>query len=604
MYTPSPTQSIQARQFQQQMPMQQMQNGLPPQLLQMITEAIAAETVQKATQAAQGQVAQAMGGPQPTVADSIKSKLQQVGLEAAQQKLAMGSNGHAEMQQKAQGLAAIANQGQNVPQAQGAPQGPQPIQRMAAGGLARLPSNLPSSYAGGGIIAFDEGGATTPPVRSTDGGKTWTLDVPDTIRDPSVPYYREIVNPNAALGDKKFSSRQEAEAAFWNKTVPAAEIAKADAAMQAPAPTAPTAPLPDDGKGVVAAAAAAKAKAEAQRQAPRPVATAQAQPNILGGMPVARPEATEMSEAVRPQVIEQIGIDPKAVGKTDSEEYAARYAAQLGPEQAALRASRQQDYDTAKAAHEARMAKSEPGWADRFSALGASAAFGNWGKGGQAIREMELAHEATKAGGLEKLMAQKQASDAMNLADKTKAFEGTEAARSAGRTAAAAQQEKGLAHGTSILGDDTQDLTRRTDAWTAAQGRILQAQENHARASQAALERGDMRTQAQLAASYTHARTEAAATAKAEAEQFGRNPMNLNKPAPDINARTQEIQAEILKDDHAYQKALKDLGIVVPEAKPITKIMSQADVERTAKERGKTIEEVKAAAKANGFTIQ
>ena len=53
------------------------------------------------------------------------------------------------------------------------------------------------------------------PVRSTDGGKTYTLDVPQEIRDPSVPFYRLIPNPAyAAIKGQTFKSRQEAEAAF------------------------------------------------------------------------------------------------------------------------------------------------------------------------------------------------------------------------------------------------------------------------------------------------------------------------------------------------------------------------------------------------------
>ena len=82
------------------------------------------------------------------------------------------------------------------------------------------------------------------PLRSTDGGKTFYLDVPDTIRDPSVVYYREIPNPAAAaLNGKSFKSSAEAEAAY-NAAMEAAK--KAPAAPAAPAtqaiPTAAAAP--------------------------------------------------------------------------------------------------------------------------------------------------------------------------------------------------------------------------------------------------------------------------------------------------------------------------------------------------------------------------
>lgn len=53
------------------------------------------------------------------------------------------------------------------------------------------------------------------PVRSTDGGKTWSLDIDKTIRNPSVSYYQPIENPvYTKLKDKTFKSRAEAEKAY------------------------------------------------------------------------------------------------------------------------------------------------------------------------------------------------------------------------------------------------------------------------------------------------------------------------------------------------------------------------------------------------------
>jgi hypothetical protein len=57
--------------------------------------------------------------------------------------------------------------------------------------------------------------AAKAPVRTTDGGKTWSLDIPKTIRDPSVKWYREIPNPAyQAIGGKAFANAEEARAAF------------------------------------------------------------------------------------------------------------------------------------------------------------------------------------------------------------------------------------------------------------------------------------------------------------------------------------------------------------------------------------------------------
>jgi hypothetical protein len=90
-------------------------------------------------------------------------------------------------------------------------------------GIGQLPADNLKGMAGGGIVAFDEGGevprysGTTDAgslVRSTSGGKSWFLDVPDTIRDPSVPYYRQIPNPFRPLAGQTFNSRQEAIDAY------------------------------------------------------------------------------------------------------------------------------------------------------------------------------------------------------------------------------------------------------------------------------------------------------------------------------------------------------------------------------------------------------
>lgn len=75
---------------------------------------------------------------------------------------------------------------------------------------ARQPSNVDTASAP--MKSFAEKKA---PVTTTDGGKTWQLDIPKTIRDPSVKWYREIPNPAyQAIGEKSFSSADEARAAL------------------------------------------------------------------------------------------------------------------------------------------------------------------------------------------------------------------------------------------------------------------------------------------------------------------------------------------------------------------------------------------------------
>jgi len=54
------------------------------------------------------------------------------------------------------------------------------------------------------------------PLGSTDGGKTYTPNLPETIQDPSVPYYKPIPNPLAYLNNITFTSRAEADKAYEN----------------------------------------------------------------------------------------------------------------------------------------------------------------------------------------------------------------------------------------------------------------------------------------------------------------------------------------------------------------------------------------------------
>lgn len=120
-------------------------------------------------------------------------------------------------------------------------------------GIARLPTPNIDRMAGGGIVAFADGGyaeggmgASEPVirmsggggvqkfagkgeqlVRTTNGGKSWWLDVPKTVRDPSVAWYRDIPNPLASLADKEFSSREEALQAYNSLAQPTAPASTA-----------------------------------------------------------------------------------------------------------------------------------------------------------------------------------------------------------------------------------------------------------------------------------------------------------------------------------------------------------------------------------------
>lgn len=132
---------------------------------------------------------------------------------------------------------------QGIAQMGAQPQAPQMPQGQAQGmpenmGIGTLPQQ-PMPMAEGGIVAFADGGdiqnfagGGSSLVRSTSGGKDWFLDIPDTIRDPSVPYYQQIPNPAAVLGDKKYGSREEAAAAYDSLMGTAAPVTPSALAAQ------------------------------------------------------------------------------------------------------------------------------------------------------------------------------------------------------------------------------------------------------------------------------------------------------------------------------------------------------------------------------------
>ena len=160
-------------------------------------------------------------------------------------------------------------------------------------GIGRLPAPNMQGMADGGIVGYAEGGEVESyqsggkvPLRTTTGGKSWFLDVPETMRDPSVSWYREIPSPLAVLSGKEFATAAEAEAAY--NQVLAASSGKSTAAG-APARITPTY-SPDDISGtdrrlaaspqalagaVPSISSSAKVKDEAPpKPAPTPTATA------------------------------------------------------------------------------------------------------------------------------------------------------------------------------------------------------------------------------------------------------------------------------------------------------------------------------------------
>ena len=141
---------------------------------------------------------------------------------------------------------------QAMPQDQGLPED---------SGIAQLPAPNMQGMAGGGIVAFSTGGINDVGqyLRSTDGGRTWSIDAPDVVRNPTKPYYSEVANPAAVLKGKTFGSRDEAasayRAALTSGTPEVSSVRAIDMGMAAPAaavntpaldaPASNAAPAPD-----------------------------------------------------------------------------------------------------------------------------------------------------------------------------------------------------------------------------------------------------------------------------------------------------------------------------------------------------------------------
>ena len=436
MYNPIPS-SLQSSMANK---VRRMPAGLTPPLKYLMAMQDVAE--------AQRQLGIARDAMQPKNMPTVMAQLQQqVDPQDAPQN---DMPGRAEMLAKAQGLGAL-NQGQRIPGApqgqppQGAPQmaqaqGPQPMQRMAAGGLARIQSNLPQEYAGGGIIAFGEkdGDQKVPEVGSTMSygeqiGKTFSGigSMAASLASLSIDGLKAIVNAPDSPEQKEAAklALEQKQQEEYGKELAARTASTPQFVSGTPAPVAAPAE-----QGL---AAAAKAKADAANIPPTAPPAFKLPAKTAA---VVSPMQQDFEKNARANM----AIDPKAAGKTDSEEYAARYAAQLGAEQAALRATQRQDYELGKTANQEWEAKATPTWADKAIAWGDSAAFGQWGKGGQKMQEQEALFQENKLKRGQGLAALKRVADEGNLADKTKAFEGTEAARSAGRTSAVAQKKDAM----------------------------------------------------------------------------------------------------------------------------------------------------------------
>ena len=286
----------------------QPQNGVTPELIDLL----ALQKVKAEKDAAARQMAMANNQQMPTVAEGLEQSAMQSARSEIAQKL---------------GLPSLLNQGQNISQPQGAPgmppqappQGAQgmppqgPVVRAAAGGLMRIPSNLPQSYAGGGIIAFGD-----PSLNPDEDQK-----VPEAEKQLSMGELLDLIKARALNRGRGSDNREASRDALRNVLVGASpteeayrrrkETAGDVAAQQSPAATPAATPAEKAPTPPIAAT-----------NAPRPAAASTYTPPPF---PVAQPGFAEMNTAVQKGLTAGLAIDPAKSRADAMKEYKDMFGA-------------------------------------------------------------------------------------------------------------------------------------------------------------------------------------------------------------------------------------------------------------------------------------
>lgn len=478
-------------------------NGIPADLGQVLK----VQAAVKAKQDADAALAAVMGqqaGQQPTVVQGLMRQAQV-------------------MQQapKSPREVATQNMGQGLPgalAARAAPPGqaPQPAPGQPPVGVAGLSSNLPPSYAGGGIIAFDQGDYVEKPNRNHGESRQDEMYEGISIADAQKRAEAEVA-ANAALA--------------------------AHAAKKAQATPKVAAQVPDAG---------IKALASSKQRSSQSVSTP-------SGMGEPTQSASELSmENLATKGIERLNaVDPEAMAAAAEQ----RHLATLGPAQAAYREAQQQGVDATRAAQEAQLAAAKPNFATWLSSFNPNARFFGEGVADKMQAKQDAYHkmQAEHVAGLRGLQ---EAKAKATLADIT----GQLGANEAGRTAGMGAQEKGTVLATQAMDVNSKAFSARLQAWESMKARLAQA-------AQANTARGDARAvaeDAKWAAIMENAQKNALSAAKDLAEGEAKQLANLGKPV-DTGARAAMLAKTTLEADKAYQMALRHLqgkGYTAPTAEP------------------------------------
>lgn len=365
---------LEAAAYKGQLPEQKGQNAVNPQLKNLF----AIQSAMEAKKHADEQLAAALGQQtqsQPTVAAGLQ--------QAAEQALQPETQSPRDVATQNMGLPGLMQGGQGQPPQGRPPQAPmgqppqaQAPQRMAAGGLAGARSNLPSSYAGGGIVAFGDGGSVNE--RRQAALEAINEAMPDTV-PASFPgskteYYRQREQAINAV-----------KAQMPETNIPSAESQAARMSAYGRAPVA--APSQDTGS-VFVPGSQSGLRPEAAAPAAAPVVEPRARPPVAAApaAAVAAPTPTgiaglgALQEATMKETMAGMAIDPEAA-KVKS---AAEREAALGAGQRASLAAQQGGIDKLAALQAAKASNRPSQFWETINAIGAKGSNvlpGQWGSG-------------------------------------------------------------------------------------------------------------------------------------------------------------------------------------------------------------------------------
>lgn len=473
--TPTPTESLMARQ-----PPQGGPGGVTPELIQLLAQM----KVKQATDAAARDMAMQSGQQPPTVAQGLGQELQGNATNEIMKKLAP------------QGLRALAPQvgaaqGQNV-QAQQAQQGGQQMPTQPTQGIAGAQSNLPQAYAGGGIVAFEEGGQA-PRYGGAYGGKNLLPDttgyegmgigeflksVGASAADTGKEAYAKIENflmeGPGSEGRRRRAFDEEQGAARTDTSFNPEETVGGPAGLAAAPPDVAKAP-PDVAKGPPAGGlpAAARSVGNSTRVSVRGPGNAG---EMATGRPVMSPEDVLFKNTIQKGVLEGASRDPAAAKAGAAAEYEARF----GADQKAALGNQQQGLAKIQALQDAAVAnRPKPHFGflnpDAVAAIGRNvhAQPGQWGQG------VYAATEAARTGRETADMAhQVQVNGLQAAMDKAKQENNAGAwnAAKAAMDSATREKEAYTRDGVSMANTNEQAEARKQGAWDAAEARKQAAQ--------------------------------------------------------------------------------------------------------------------------------